>query len=141
MSIPQLSQDMIRRYASSQSWQRGEAYYHDGYVRRVFQRGNSISAEVEGNDIRPYQVSISFDGEELGAVYCSCPYDYGGCCKHIVATLLVCLRAGSNGFCGSTILKGLAPIHRASNQQIMKPVVMIAKTIEIGKRRHPFGAV
>ena len=49
--------------------------------------------------------------------------------------------ADSNGFCGSTILKGLAPIHRASNQQIMKPVVMIAKTIEIGKRRHPFGAV
>ena len=92
MSIPQLSQDMIRRYASSQSWQRGEAYYHDGYVRRVFQRGNSLSAEVEGNDIRPYQVRISFDGEELGAVYCSCPYDYGGCCKHIVATLLVCLR-------------------------------------------------
>ena len=92
MSIPQLSQDMIRRYASSQSWQRGEAYYHDGYVRRVFRRGNSLSAEVEGNDIRPYQVRISFDGEELGAVYCSCPYDYGGCCKHIVATLLVCLR-------------------------------------------------
>ena len=92
MSIPQLSQDMIRRYASSQSWQRGEAYYHDGAVRRVVQRGNLLAAEVEGNDIRPYQVSISFDGKELGAVYCSCPYDYEGCCKHIVATLLVCLH-------------------------------------------------
>jgi uncharacterized Zn finger protein len=92
MSIPQLSQDMIRRYASSQSWQRGEAYYHDGAVRRVIQRGELITAEVEGNDIRPYQVSISFDDEELGEVYCSCPYDYEGCCKHIVATLLVCLH-------------------------------------------------
>ncbi|MDJ0688620.1 MAG: SWIM zinc finger family protein [Xenococcaceae cyanobacterium MO_188.B32] len=92
MSIPQLSQEMIRRYASSQSWQRGEAYYHDGYVRRVVKRGNAIAAEVEGNDIRPYQVSIGFEGEELGTVYCSCPYDYGGICKHIVATLLVCLH-------------------------------------------------
>ena len=87
MSILPLSQEMIRLYATSKSWQRGEAYYHDGYVRRVVQRGNSIAAEVEGNDIRPYQVSIGFDGEELGTVYCSCPYDYGGCCKHIVAKL------------------------------------------------------
>ena len=92
MSIPQLSQEMIRRYASSQSWQRGEAYYYDGYVRRVVQRGSAIAAEVEGNDIRPYRVNISFDQGELDTAYCSCPYDYGGCCKHIVAVLLVCLR-------------------------------------------------
>ena len=92
MSIPQLSQEMIRSYASSKSWQRGEAYYYDGYVRRVVQRGNAIAAEVEGNDIRPYQVNLSFDAEELDTVYCSCPYDRGGCCKHIVATLLVCLH-------------------------------------------------
>ncbi len=92
MSIPQLSQEMIRRYASSQSWQRGEAYYDDGYVRRVVQRGSAIAAEVEGNDIRPYRVNISFDRGELDTAYCSCPYDYGGCCKHIVAVLLVCLR-------------------------------------------------
>lgn len=92
MSIPQLSQEMIRRYASGQSWQRGEAYYHDGYVRRVIQRGSAIAAEVEGNDIRPYRVNLSFDNGELDTAYCSCPYDYGGCCKHIVATLLVCLR-------------------------------------------------
>ena len=92
MSIPQLSQEMIRGYATSQSWQRGEAYYNNGYVRRVVQRGNGISAEVEGNNIRPYKINLSFDGEELDRASCNCPYDYGGCCKHIVATLLVCLR-------------------------------------------------
>ena len=92
MSIPQLSQEIIRRYASSKSWQRGEAYYHDGYVRRVVQRGQDIAAEVEGNDIRPYRVNLSFVGEELDTADCSCPYDFGGCCKHIVATLLVCLH-------------------------------------------------
>ena len=73
MSIPQLSQEMICRYVSSKSWQRGEAYYHDGYLRRVVKRGELITAEVEGNDIRPYQVSIGLDGPELGTVYCSCP--------------------------------------------------------------------
>ncbi|WP_019503867.1 IS630 transposase-related protein [Pleurocapsa sp. PCC 7319] len=59
---------------------------------------------------------------ELAAIY---PKKRGG------------FRAGSNGFCGSTTLKGLATVHRASNQQIVKPIVMIAKTIEIAKRRYP----
>ncbi len=39
MSIPQLSQVLIRSYASSQSWQRGEAIYQNGSVRRVVQGG------------------------------------------------------------------------------------------------------
>ena len=92
MSIPKISQKIIRSYASSKSWQRGQAYYHDGHVRRVVQRGKLITAEVEGSDIRPYQVNIGFEEDELDAGYCTCPYDHGGYCKHIVATLLVCLH-------------------------------------------------
>ena len=46
-------------------------------------------------------------------------------------------KAGSNGFCGSTILKGSATVHRTSNQQIMKPVIMVAKAIKIGEGRYP----
>ncbi len=123
MSIPQLSQEMIRRYASGQSWQRGEAYYYDGYVRRVIQRGNSINAEVEGSDIRPYQVSISFDGEELGAVYCSCPYDYGGCCKHIVATLLVCLREPARIELRPTLEEILDRLNEVQTQSLIQELV------------------
>ncbi|AOX00593.1 hypothetical protein BJP34_15105 [Moorena producens PAL-8-15-08-1] len=55
MSIPEISQEIIRSYTSSQSWQRGKAYYHDGHVRRVVQRGKLITADVESSDIRPYQ--------------------------------------------------------------------------------------
>ncbi|NEN94812.1 MAG: hypothetical protein F6J94_20845 [Moorea sp. SIO1F2] len=55
MSIPEISQEIIRSYTSSQSWQRGKAYYHDGHVIRVVQRGKLITADVEGSDIRPYQ--------------------------------------------------------------------------------------
>ena len=123
MPIPQLSQEMIRRYASSQSWQRGETYYYDGYVRRVIQRGNSINAEVEGSDIRPYQVSISFDGEELGEVYCSCPYDYGGYCKHIVATLLVCLREPENIELRPTLEEILDRLNEVQTQSLIQELV------------------
>ena len=95
MPIPKLSQEMIRDYATNKSWQRGEAYYYDGYVRKVTQRGELIMAEVVGNNIRPYQITIGFDKDEIGSAYCSCPYNYGGYCKHIVATLLVCLHEPS----------------------------------------------
>ena len=92
MPIPQLSQELIRSHANNKSWQRGETYYHNDYVRQVVQRGNRIVAEVEGSDIEPYKVNIEVEKDKLGTVYCSCPYSFGGYCKHIVAALLVCLR-------------------------------------------------
>ena len=93
MSIPSsLNEAMIRGYATSQSWQKGEDYYFNGCVRSIIERGGMITAEVSGNHYKPYQVNLSFEGEELDTCYCSCPYDYGGICKHQVATLLVCLR-------------------------------------------------
>ena len=82
---------MIRRYASSKSWQRGQEYYYNGRVRQVVERERSITAEVEGNHYQPYRVSISFDGDSLDKFYCSCPYSFEGICKHQIATLLVCL--------------------------------------------------
>ncbi len=88
MSIPQLSLEMIREYATDQSWHRGEEYYDAGCVRQVSQRGQSITAEVRGNYI--YQVTIDFDRSGLNSAYCTCPYDWGGYCKHIVASLLFC---------------------------------------------------
>ena len=90
MVIPQLSQEIIADYASSKSWQRGEVYYRDGYVRRVCQRGQSLIAEVLGSS--PYRVAIDFSDRGLQSAHCTCPYDWGGYCKHIVASLLFCLR-------------------------------------------------
>ena len=103
MSIPKLSQVLIRSHANTKSWQRGEAYYYDGAVIRVVQRGNSIGAEVQGNDIDPYRVNIDFDDETIDIAYCSCPYDYDGWCKHIVATLLVCLHNPESIEIGSSL--------------------------------------
>ena len=90
MPIPQLSREIICSYANHKSWQRGEAYYNDGCVRKVCQRGQSITAEVRGN--RTYGVTIDFDAGGLNSASCSCPYDWGGYCKHIIAALLFCLH-------------------------------------------------
>ena len=90
MPIPNLSKAAIASYANDKSWQRGSAYYQDGYVSQICQRGQSIIAQVRGS--RSYRVTVNFDAEGLSSAGCSCPYDWGGYCKHIVATLLMCLH-------------------------------------------------
>ncbi len=92
MLIPKLSEFTIRRHANAKSFQRGEAYYEADAVMSLTQRGNLLLAEVEGNENNPYQVRLSFDSEGLTSVKCTCPYDRDGWCKHIVATMLLCLR-------------------------------------------------
>jgi uncharacterized Zn finger protein len=50
--------------------------------------GNTLMAECEGTDYQPYKVTVNFGNGEISSASCSCPYDYEGFCKHIVALLL-----------------------------------------------------
>ncbi|MEM8830610.1 MAG: SWIM zinc finger family protein [Cyanobacteria bacterium P01_G01_bin.19] len=45
-----------------------------------------------GNNARPYQVTINIRQDEFIEADCTCPYDWGGYCKHRVAALLTCLH-------------------------------------------------
>lgn len=90
MSIPEISEATIRYNATTQSFGRGEDYYNTGAITDLIQRGNLLQADVEGSEISPYRVSIGFDLGGITTASCSCPYDYEGWCKHIVATLLMC---------------------------------------------------
>jgi uncharacterized Zn finger protein len=90
--IPNLSEDLLRREASEQSYERGQEYYLAGAVWDVIRRGDKIVAQVEGSQYEPYTVSIDVVQDGIVDATCDCPYDWGGWCKHIVATLLVCLH-------------------------------------------------
>ena len=92
MSIPHLSETTLRRQATAQSFQRGEAYYQAGAVGHLQQRGNTLQAEVEGSEVEPYTVCLTFDDWGVTSADCSCPYSFEGWCKRIVATALACLR-------------------------------------------------
>ena len=92
MTIPSLSEAAIRRRATAESFSRGEDYYQGGAVVSLVQRGNVLQAEVEGSQYEPYRVRVTFDEGGATNVVCDCPYDQGGWCKHIVATLLSCLH-------------------------------------------------
>lgn len=74
----------IRRLCTESSFERGMEYFRQGCVGDLEQFGSSITANVAGTS--NYKVTIHIDGEDIKAT-CTCPYDWGGYCKHIVATL------------------------------------------------------
>jgi uncharacterized Zn finger protein len=91
-AIPSLTESLLRRQATAESFQRGWEYYRGGAVGALIRRGDTIQAEVEGSQYEPYEVQITFDSGGITGVDCSCPYDWGGWCKHIVAAALVVLN-------------------------------------------------
>lgn len=88
MPTPKLTEAMIRRLTSAQSFSRGKEYYQAGAVSDLTRRGNTLRAEVEGSSYEPYQVTITLDAGGVAEATCTCPYDWGDYCKHIVAVLL-----------------------------------------------------
>jgi uncharacterized Zn finger protein len=87
-----LTEATIRQMASPEVFERGMEYYRRGAVLDVTRRGDELYAEVEGSDVDPYQVRVSLRSDGIGSADCTCPYDWGGACKHVVAVLLTCLH-------------------------------------------------
>jgi uncharacterized Zn finger protein len=83
----------VRAGASGQSYERGSSYYRSGAVSDVIRRGNVLTARVQGSDYAPYEIALTLlDDGGIGDTSCTCPYDWGGYCKHIVAVLLTVLQ-------------------------------------------------
>jgi uncharacterized Zn finger protein len=82
------SESAIRQRADGESFRRGQDYLSRGAVAGIVRRGEQITSEVEGSSYAPYQVVVYLDATgQIRAATCTCPYDYGGDCKHIVAVL------------------------------------------------------
>jgi len=93
MPIPKLSETIIKNNSSERSLNRAEDYYLGGNVTNAVLRDNMVQATVYGSQSQAYSVSLPFDRAGLtSGVFCTCPYDGDGWCKHIIATLFLCLR-------------------------------------------------
>lgn len=85
----------IRTGTSSQSLERGASYYRSGSVSDLVQRGSVLTARVEGSGYSPYRIKVTLlDTGKVSEADCTCSYDWGGYCKHIVAVLLAALHDG-----------------------------------------------
>ncbi len=118
--IPKLSEATIRHHAVAPSFDRGQGYYHNGSVSSLIQRGSVLSANVEGSEADPYRIRIHFDKGGITSATCTCPYDYEGWCKHIVATLLTCLHQPDQIEQRSELAELLEPLSREQLQTIVQ---------------------
>jgi uncharacterized Zn finger protein len=118
-----LTKAAIRRQSTAQSYERGRDYYLSGTVLQVIRRGDQIVAQVMGSYYDPYTVAIDFDRGGLTDVTCDCPYDWGGWCKHIIATLLVCLHEPGRIEERPTIVDLLADLDRAQLHTVLMGLV------------------
>jgi uncharacterized Zn finger protein len=82
----------VQALASAKSFERGRGYFRDGSVSDMARRGNLITAFVQGNDYEPYRVQVTLADFGIAETSCTCPYEQGGICKHIVATLLAAIH-------------------------------------------------
>jgi uncharacterized Zn finger protein len=87
MPTLKISESVIRQNASDKSFQRGKEYARSQSVQDLYWRDQTLQASVAGSTY--YRVSIGFSDRGIQSAKCSCPYDFGGWCKHIVAVLLV----------------------------------------------------
>ena len=99
--------DIIPKF-TKKSFERGEHYYDLGMVERVIRRGGRLFAEVRGSgwdDL--YAIAIALNGRDFSAS-CACPYDWGGYCKHIAATMLAFINGGDDFEVGEPVEDALA---------------------------------
>jgi len=86
--MPSLTEDNIRTLASTQSFERGVSYYRSGAVFNTQRIGDELRGQCRGSSNTPYRVSAQLGPGGVMTAHCSCPYDWGGICKHLVALLL-----------------------------------------------------
>lgn len=86
--MPEITEEQVRLIATPKSFERGYEYLEQGAVLSLILRGNRLFAEVEGSEYDPYSVAIELRKNGIVGATCTCPYEFGGACKHIVATLL-----------------------------------------------------
>ncbi len=87
-----LTRDQIYARATEQSRQRGEAYYKSGAIFDTVQRGSELEGYCEGSQPLPYHIQVTLNELGIESASCTCEYDWGGDCKHIVALLLTYLN-------------------------------------------------
>ncbi len=93
MTSPVFDEKLVRALATAESFARGRDYARRGAVFRMVRRGDRLTAEVEGSEVAPYDVTIDLHHGGVARTRCSCPYDWGDICKHVVAVLLQYLDA------------------------------------------------
>ena len=123
MQLPQLTPDQIQQRCTEQSFTRGLEYFHAGAIGNPTLHGYTLSAICEGTDIDPYRVTVELMPTGIASTDCSCPYDWEGDCKHIVALLLTYVEEPDAIYSLDTLLATLEAKPKSSLLQVISELL------------------
>ena len=123
MQLPNLTHDQIRARCTEQSFTRGLEYFHAGAIGNPVLHGWTLSATCQGTGPVPYRVTVEFMPTTIAATSCSCPYEYDGECKHVVALLLTYIETPEIIYDIDTLLATLAEKPKSSLLQIISELL------------------
>ncbi len=84
---PKLTEAQDRALTSAQSFEPGKSCSGGDAIVEPLRQGLELRAEREGSEDEPYRISVTLGARGIGETPCTCPYDWGGVCKHVVALL------------------------------------------------------
>jgi uncharacterized Zn finger protein len=82
-----LNQNAIRRLTTPETYTKGQEYYRTGSIIDAVRRDNVLEATCRGSELYRVTATLNANDDVINAT-CTCPYDWGGYCKHIIALLL-----------------------------------------------------
>lgn len=92
MALPKITESIIRAGASPESFRRGKEYFEEGAILNTAIQDTVLSGECAGTYSPYYRAQAELDEAGIADASCTCLYEYGGYCKHIVALLLTYLH-------------------------------------------------
>ena len=87
-----LTDASIRVGASEKSYARGQELFRAGAVSQAALQGSALIGLCESTGVPFFKVRAELDAGGVRSASCTCPYEFGGYCKHIVALLLAYSR-------------------------------------------------
>lgn len=146
MQYPDLTEDQIQDRCTKQVFARGEDYFYHEAIENAMFHDSTLSATCQGSEDTPYRVSVELTPTGIADAECSCPYDWGGDCKHIVALLLTYVHEREDIHSIEPVLTAMAEKPRATLLNIISELlkrepalVPIVKTYADGVGESQFG--
>ncbi|AKJ69042.1 hypothetical protein PATSB16_32530 [Pandoraea thiooxydans] len=113
----------VRSLAYTKTFARGKAYFHEGVVSHLEERGGAVHATVRGT--HRYRVELAVDDDGELAYDCTCPVgDDGVFCKHAVAVALAWLEnSGEEVFHAEEAAPGKPRKKRKTYEEVIREYV------------------
>ena len=146
MQYPDITEGQIQDRCTKKVFARGEDYFYEEAIENAMFHGWTLSATCQGSEVTPYRVSVELTPTGIADADCSCPYDWGGDCKHIVALLLTYVHEPEEILSVDPILTAIAEKPRTTLLRVISELlkreptlVPIVKTYADGVAESQFG--